>query len=111
MSYHFYTKMERVKVLTDLRNSIFPPKFTADHQLEATFISWMLANDPEQRPSATEILRTLIKHAEQGRIAKLQQEIEEKDRKIAEQERTIEKLMQQLQGNSNQQDTNLHQEL
>ncbi|KAI8323440.1 kinase-like protein [Martensiomyces pterosporus] len=54
--YPFATAMERIVVIKDLRRGVFPPSFVHMWPKEAAFILWLMAADPERRPSAKEIL-------------------------------------------------------
>jgi serine/threonine protein kinase len=57
--YIFPTKMERSKVLSDLRAGSLPTGFSESWPLEAKTILWMMSPGPEARPTADELLRTL----------------------------------------------------
>ncbi|KAF9955482.1 hypothetical protein BGZ72_003705 [Mortierella alpina] len=55
--YHpFSTLMERHAVLRTLRNGELPPDFVSRWPKEAAFVLWLMAEDPEMRPTAREIL-------------------------------------------------------
>ena len=56
---YFTTAMERALVLTDARKSILPKPLIRDFPIEADLISRMLALEPDDRPSAAEILQEL----------------------------------------------------
>lgn len=52
----FTTRMERAKVLKDLRRGVLPNDFVTKWPKEAAFVLWLMADDPELRPSADAIL-------------------------------------------------------
>eukprot|EP01105_Mastigella_eilhardi_P019642 TRINITY_DN4639_c0_g1_i2.p1 TRINITY_DN4639_c0_g1~~TRINITY_DN4639_c0_g1_i2.p1 ORF type:complete len:1383 (-),score=422.18 TRINITY_DN4639_c0_g1_i2:93-4241(-) len=53
----FETSMERAVALTELREKqVFPPGFEAKCQRESQVIRWLLKQNPEERPTAKEIL-------------------------------------------------------
>ncbi|KAF9930925.1 hypothetical protein BGZ67_005565 [Mortierella alpina] len=55
--YHpFSTLMERHAVLRTLRNGELPPDFVSRWPKEAAFVLWLMAEDPQMRPTAREIL-------------------------------------------------------
>ncbi|CAG8514796.1 12224_t:CDS:10 [Acaulospora morrowiae] len=56
LHYPFSTGHERIQVLKDLRNGILPDEFVQRFPKEAAFILWMVAEDPDQRPNAKQIL-------------------------------------------------------
>ncbi|KAF9585057.1 Eukaryotic translation initiation factor 2-alpha kinase [Lunasporangiospora selenospora] len=55
--YHpFSTLMERHAVLRTLRNGELPPDFVSRWPKETAFVLWLMAEDPQMRPTAAEIL-------------------------------------------------------
>lgn len=50
------TKMEKARVLSDLRNRIIPPAFLNKYPTESAFILSMLLPNPDDRPSVDELL-------------------------------------------------------
>jgi len=50
------TKMEKARVLSDLRNRILPPVFLQKYPTESAFILWLMSPNPEDRPSVDQIL-------------------------------------------------------
>ncbi|CAO3563154.1 unnamed protein product [Mortierella alpina] len=55
--YHpFSTLMERHAVLRTLRTGELPPDFVSRWPKEAAFVLWLMAEDPQMRPTAREIL-------------------------------------------------------
>ncbi|CAG8579359.1 6455_t:CDS:10, partial [Acaulospora colombiana] len=52
----FSTGHERVKVLKELRDGFLPNEFVQRFPKEAAFILWMIAEDPNKRPDAKQIL-------------------------------------------------------
>ncbi|RIA89287.1 kinase-like domain-containing protein [Glomus cerebriforme] len=56
LHFPFFTGHERVGVLKNLRNGILPKGFVEKFPKEAAFILWMMAEDPDKRPNAKEIL-------------------------------------------------------
>lgn len=50
------TKMEKARVLADLRNRILPHTFLQKYPAESAFILWLMSPKPEERPSVDEIL-------------------------------------------------------
>jgi len=51
------TKMEKARVLADLRNRILPPAFLQKYPQEAAFVLWLLNPNPDARPGVDEIMR------------------------------------------------------
>ncbi|CAG8435853.1 673_t:CDS:2 [Funneliformis caledonium] len=56
LHYPFSTRHERIQVLKNLRNGILPKGFVEKFPKEAAFILWMMAEDPDKRPNAKQIL-------------------------------------------------------
>ncbi|KAJ1975016.1 hypothetical protein H4R34_004501 [Dimargaris verticillata] len=54
--YPFATGMERVQVLQELKQSIIPADFLALYPKEAAFVLWLMAAEPQHRPTAQQIL-------------------------------------------------------
>ncbi|XP_051830375.1 eukaryotic translation initiation factor 2-alpha kinase 3 [Antechinus flavipes] len=54
--YPFSTQMERVKILSDVRNLKFPPLFVQKYPQEYTMVQHMLSPSPTERPEATDII-------------------------------------------------------
>lgn len=54
--YPFSTQMERVRILTDVRNLQFPPLFTQQYAQEHNMVKHMLSATPSERPEATDII-------------------------------------------------------
>lgn len=51
------TKMEKARVLADLRNRVLPKSFLQKYPAEAAFVMWLMSPNPENRPGVDEILR------------------------------------------------------
>ncbi|XP_036111539.1 eukaryotic translation initiation factor 2-alpha kinase 3 isoform X1 [Molossus molossus] len=58
--YPFGTQMERVRVLTDVRNLRFPPLFTQKYPREYVMVQDMLSPSPVDRPEATSIIENAV---------------------------------------------------
>ncbi|XP_032980766.1 eukaryotic translation initiation factor 2-alpha kinase 3 isoform X1 [Rhinolophus ferrumequinum] len=58
--YPFGTQMERVRVLTDVRNLRFPPLFTQKYPHEHVMVQDMLSPSPMERPEATTIIENAV---------------------------------------------------
>ncbi|XP_036885536.1 eukaryotic translation initiation factor 2-alpha kinase 3 isoform X1 [Sturnira hondurensis] len=58
--YPFGTQMERVRILTDVRNLRFPLLFTQKYPHEYTVVKDMLSPSPMDRPEATDIIENAI---------------------------------------------------
>uniref|UniRef100_A0A452S6V5 PRKR-like endoplasmic reticulum kinase n=1 Tax=Ursus americanus TaxID=9643 RepID=A0A452S6V5_URSAM len=58
--YPFGTQMERVRVLTDVRNLKFPPLFTQKYPREYVMVQDMLSPSPMERPEATTIIENAV---------------------------------------------------
>ncbi|XP_044150291.1 eukaryotic translation initiation factor 2-alpha kinase 3 isoform X1 [Bufo gargarizans] len=56
--YPFSTNMERVQILTDLRDLKFPALFTQQYPQEHTMVRHMLSHNPSERPEAEEIIES-----------------------------------------------------
>ncbi|XP_077136377.1 eukaryotic translation initiation factor 2-alpha kinase 3 isoform X1 [Ranitomeya variabilis] len=54
--YPFGTNMERVQILTDLRDLKFPALFTQQYPQEHTMVRHMLSHNPSERPEAEDII-------------------------------------------------------
>lgn len=85
----FNTKMERAKVLKDLRKFVFPPDFLQKYSEEAALIRQLLQLNPEDRPSAVEILQTEVIYTYEPFISTPKKELEALRRKILLQEEII----------------------
>ncbi|TPP66906.1 hypothetical protein FGIG_09612 [Fasciola gigantica] len=56
--------MERICTLLKAKQQILPNHFTADYPLESAFIKRLLDPDPNERPSATDLIHDpLLSHA------------------------------------------------
>jgi len=51
----FGTENERIKVMSDLKNGVFPSEFEAEMPLQSELVQWLLSAAPEERPDAIEI--------------------------------------------------------
>ncbi|XP_055973111.1 eukaryotic translation initiation factor 2-alpha kinase 3 isoform X2 [Sorex fumeus] len=58
--YPFGTQMERVRILTDVRNLKFPPLFTQKYPRESAMVQDMLSPSPTERPEATDIIENAV---------------------------------------------------
>uniref|UniRef100_A0A9L0RV30 PRKR-like endoplasmic reticulum kinase n=1 Tax=Equus caballus TaxID=9796 RepID=A0A9L0RV30_HORSE len=58
--YPFGTQMERVRILTDVRNLKFPPLFTQKYPREHVMVQDMLSPSPMERPEATNIIENAV---------------------------------------------------
>ncbi|XP_036203483.1 eukaryotic translation initiation factor 2-alpha kinase 3 isoform X7 [Myotis myotis] len=58
--YPFGTQMERVRVLTDVRNLRFPPLFTQKYPREYMMVQEMLSPSPMERPEAAHIIENTV---------------------------------------------------
>ncbi|XP_075857077.1 eukaryotic translation initiation factor 2-alpha kinase 3 isoform X2 [Microcebus murinus] len=58
--YPFSTQMERVRILTDVRNLKFPPLFTQKYPREYVMVQDMLSPSPMERPEATNIIENAV---------------------------------------------------
>lgn len=54
--YPFSTSMERVRILTDIRDLKFPALFTQSYPQEQNMVLHMLSHNPSERPEAEEII-------------------------------------------------------
>ncbi|KAL5016923.1 hypothetical protein ScPMuIL_006512 [Solemya velum] len=54
--YPFATQMERVKILSEVKEKVFPKKFREEKPKEAEFVAWLVNEEPDCRPSAKQIL-------------------------------------------------------
>ncbi|EGC30773.1 hypothetical protein DICPUDRAFT_9913, partial [Dictyostelium purpureum] len=52
------TRMEKARVLSDLRNGIFPKSFAQKYPQVADLILQMMKSNPDERPSASDILKS-----------------------------------------------------
>ncbi|KAL2645016.1 hypothetical protein R1flu_012603 [Riccia fluitans] len=53
----FATEVERIRVMSDLRHRILPPRLLSECPKEAGFCLWLLHPEPTSRPKAREILQ------------------------------------------------------
>lgn len=60
MWYPFSTAHERVKVIKDLRHGKFPQDFKESHRRQVQIIEWLLKENPNDRPSAMELLASSL---------------------------------------------------
>nr|XP_020749100.1 eukaryotic translation initiation factor 2-alpha kinase 3-like [Odocoileus virginianus texanus] len=58
--YPFGTQMERVRILTDVRDLKFPPLFTQKYPREYAMVQDMLSPSPTERPEAASIIENAI---------------------------------------------------
>lgn len=58
--YPFGTQMERVRILTDVRDLKFPPLFTQKYPREFAMVQDMLSPSPTERPEAANIIENAI---------------------------------------------------
>lgn len=58
--YPFGTQMERVRILTDVRDLRFPPLFTQKYPREYMMVHDMLSPSPTARPEATDIIENAV---------------------------------------------------
>ncbi|XP_075050078.1 eukaryotic translation initiation factor 2-alpha kinase 3 isoform X2 [Mixophyes fleayi] len=56
--YPFSTNMERVRILTDLRDLKFPTLFTHEYPQEQNMVRHMLSHNPSERPEAEEVIES-----------------------------------------------------
>ncbi|XP_069488306.1 eukaryotic translation initiation factor 2-alpha kinase 3 isoform X2 [Ambystoma mexicanum] len=56
--YPFSTQMERIRILTDVRNLNFPPLFMQQYVQEHTMVTHMLSPTPSERPEAVDIIES-----------------------------------------------------
>ncbi|XP_026573101.1 eukaryotic translation initiation factor 2-alpha kinase 3 isoform X1 [Pseudonaja textilis] len=54
--YPFSTQMERVRILSEVRNLTFPPLFIKEYALEHKMVKHMLSPSPTERPEAADII-------------------------------------------------------
>ncbi|XP_034272000.1 eukaryotic translation initiation factor 2-alpha kinase 3 isoform X2 [Pantherophis guttatus] len=54
--YPFSTQMERVRILSEVRNLTFPPLFIKEYAQEHKMVKHMLSPSPTERPEAAEII-------------------------------------------------------
>eukprot|EP01132_Coremiostelium_polycephalum_P006041 gene6041-7525_t len=76
----FSTRMEKARVLSDLRNGILPKSFSNKHPKISNLILSMMKTNPDERPSASDILKsdifgTVLSVPEMESIIKQQQNI------------------------------------
>ncbi|KAF2069944.1 hypothetical protein CYY_008741 [Polysphondylium violaceum] len=58
--YPFSTRMEKARVLTDLRNGVLPKQFLQKYPKVSHWILFMMKLNPDERPSASDILKSEI---------------------------------------------------
>uniref|UniRef100_A0A6I8N5U3 Eukaryotic translation initiation factor 2-alpha kinase 3 n=2 Tax=Ornithorhynchus anatinus TaxID=9258 RepID=A0A6I8N5U3_ORNAN len=58
--YPFSTQMERVRILSEVRNLKFPPLFATKYPQEYTMVQHMLSPSPTERPEATAIIENAL---------------------------------------------------
>ncbi|RIB29509.1 kinase-like domain-containing protein [Gigaspora rosea] len=83
LHFPFSTGHERVQVLKDLRHGILPNGFVQRFPKESAFILWMMAEDPDKRPNAKQILDfELLSGPIHGEHAELQHRLVENTQRI-----------------------------
>ncbi|CAG8524447.1 10333_t:CDS:2 [Dentiscutata erythropus] len=83
LHFPFSTGHERYQVLKDLRHGILPNGFVQRFPKETAFILWMMAEDPDKRPNAKQILDfELLSEPIQGEHAELQNRLVENTQRI-----------------------------
>jgi translation initiation factor 2-alpha kinase 1 len=95
------TKMEKARVLADLRNRILPPHFLQKYPSESAFILWLMSPNPDDRPSVDEILRHDLLFDEyvlvpRNDLQELSQTVARQQQTIQQQQQYIEMLEQKL---------------
>jgi len=99
--YLFSTKMERAHVIGKLRKNIFPPHFLKDYPKESAFILWLMAPSPEDRPSASQILKHEIFISESLTVSRhsyeqLQELVKQQEKIIESQRLQIAELTEKI---------------
>lgn len=89
--YCFSTKMERARVLTNLRNHVLPTEFLQEYPKESAFMLRLIAPEPEDRPSVSTILESDILCSDFVNISR--EQYEKMNEKIKEQENVIDEQM------------------
>jgi len=87
--------MERVKALTNLRNNILPSDFLQEYPKESAFIFWLLSPAPEDRPTASNIVKADLL-AKCDKVTILKTEYSKMKQLIQQQENTIEALKKEV---------------
>ncbi|CAJ0836194.1 16421_t:CDS:10 [Entrophospora sp. SA101] len=83
LHFSFSTGHERAQVIKNLRNGILPKGFVKRFPKEAAFILWMMAEDPDKRPSAKQILDfELLSDSNQEEHSKIQLRLVESTHKL-----------------------------
>jgi translation initiation factor 2-alpha kinase 1 len=95
------TKMERAHLLGNLRKNILPPDFLKNYPKESAFILWLMAPEPQDRPSAAQVLKHEIFRSESLSISRttydrMQDRLNQQEQIIEQQRRQIEELQQKL---------------
>jgi len=96
-----HTKMERAHLLSNLRKNILPPEFLNKYPKESAFILWLLAPSPEDRPSASQIMKHEIFRGESINVCRssyerMQEKIALQDQLLEQQRMQIEELHRKL---------------
>ncbi|KAI0232684.1 hypothetical protein L0F63_004665 [Massospora cicadina] len=80
----FATGMERAKVLKDLRRGVLPADFVTKWPKEAAFVLWLMADDPELRPSADEILQFELINPPATALSEMSAQLAQRDAQVKE---------------------------
>ena len=62
--YVFSTKMERARVLQNIRKNVLPPEFLNKYPKESAFLLWLIAPNAADRPTMTQILKSDLLNTE-----------------------------------------------
>jgi translation initiation factor 2-alpha kinase 1 len=104
--YCFSTKMERARVLTNLRNHVLPPDFLKENPKEvkknekrvnfekSAFLLWLISPEPEDRPTVQQILKSDFLSSESVSISRLA--LDRMNERMREQELLIEQQQKQI---------------
>ncbi|EFA76284.1 hypothetical protein PPL_10046 [Heterostelium album PN500] len=86
--YPFSTKMEKARVLSELRAGILPKQFAKTYPKESALILSMMRTNPDERPAASDVLKSEIF----GQVLS----VSEMEVLIKQQQNIIEKLKQEI---------------
>uniref|UniRef100_A0A7M4EEC2 Eukaryotic translation initiation factor 2-alpha kinase 1 n=1 Tax=Crocodylus porosus TaxID=8502 RepID=A0A7M4EEC2_CROPO len=91
----FGTEMERIEVLTELRNAHIQSRFSREWPVEAKYIKLLTSKVSSQRPAAAQLLESELFHTTERVICTLKQKIKQKEEEIEKLKEKIEWLLKE----------------
>ncbi|XP_014379052.1 eukaryotic translation initiation factor 2-alpha kinase 1 [Alligator sinensis] len=91
----FGTEMERIEVLTELRNGHIQSSFSREWPVEAKYIKLLTSKVSSQRPTAAQLLESELFHTTERVICILKQKVKQKEEEIEKLKEKIKWLLKE----------------